>query len=195
MTGLALGCSHTAGIGVDRTECYVSLLAKHYNIDIINAAVTGGNANHNIKTLVAHMRNTPPKFVIAQWPNPIRLTVWHGDWVTVNENINNASTAFRSLMTAGENNFMLPWLQNIITADTLCKLADVPVVHILLEKLDLEYVDILDNQGIELHMDLKLEGQTWLFDSQGSDNLHHSARCHAQWAERLIGLLDEIATR
>jgi hypothetical protein len=194
MNGLALGCSHTAGVGVDPSECYVSLLAKHYNIDITNAGVPGGNANHNIETLVARMRNTPPKFVIAQWPNPARLTVWHGDLVN-NENVNTASVAFRSLLAAGEKNFILPWLQNIITADTLCKLADVPVVHILLENLDLKYVDILNDQDIELHMDLKLEGRTWLFDSQGSDNLHHSARCHAQWAERLIGLLDEITTR
>jgi hypothetical protein len=30
-------------------------------------------------------------------------------------------------------------------------------------------------------------------DNKASDNLHHSAICHKQWAERLIGLINELA--
>ena len=112
-----------------------------------------------------------------------------------NENVKNASVAFRSLLATGKRNFMQPWIQNILTADTLCQLAGVPVVHVLLEDLEAEYIDKLTNQNIKLHRDQKLPDQTWLFDSQGSDNLHHSARCHAQWAKRLIGLIDELTTR
>ena len=194
MTALAVGCSHTAGIGVEPTECYVQLLSTHYNIPIHNRAVPGGNADHCVWALTEVLENSQPEFVIAQWPNPIRRTVWH-DQKATNENVNNASVAFRSLLAAGEKNFVLPWLQNIKTADTLCKLAGVPVVHILLEDLKAEYVDILHSQNITLHRDLKQPGQTWLFDSQGSDNLHHSARYHAAWTQRLIGLIDELTTR
>jgi len=194
MTALALGCSHTAGVGIDPNDCYVQLLSAHYDISIHNGAVPNGNADQNVQILTSVLRTDKPKFVIAQWPNPDRRTIWHDNQASY-ETVNNASAAFRSLMVAGKQNFMQPWLQNIITADTLCKLAHVPVVHILLGNLDRKYVNILTDQGIELHMDLKLEGWTWLFDPQGSNNLPHSARCHAQWAERLIGLLDEITTR
>lgn len=194
MTALALGCSHTAGVGVSADECYVSLLANHYDIVIENCGIPGGNADHLVETLTKTLRNSRPSFVIAQWPNPFRRTIWHNTRAS-KENVNNASTAFRSLLSAGKENFMQPWLQNILTAHTLCKLADVPVVHILMEDLSAEYVVTLNNQHIQLHRDQKLPGQTWLFDSAGSDNIHHSARCHAQWAQRLIGLIDECTTR
>lgn len=46
-----------------------------------------------------------------------------------------------------------------------------------------------------LHTDQKLPGLTWLFDSAATDQLHHSAYCYKQWADRLIGLIDEITTR
>ena len=193
MIGLALGCSHTAGVGVSATECYVSLLSTQCDCEIINTAVAGGNAENCLKQLVAQLRVRIPDFVIAQWPTPIRRTHWIGNKLQF-ENIQNGSAIFRSLLNAGIDNFTQPWLQCIITADTLCKLAGIKIVHIMLEDLDPEYVDVLNNNNITLHRDLKKPGQTWLFDSAGSDNLHHSPRCHAQWAERLIGLLNEHTT-
>ena len=193
MIGLALGCSHTAGVGVSATECYVSLLSTQYDCEIINTAMPGGNAENCLKQLVAQLRARIPDFVIAQWPNPIRRTHWIGNKLQF-ENIQNGSAVFRSLLNAGIDNFIQPWLQCIITADTLCKFAGIKIVHIMLEDLDSEYVDVLNNNNITLHRDLKKPGQTWLFDSAGSDNLHHSPRCHAQWAERLIGLLNEHTT-
>jgi len=193
MTGLAIGCSHTAGVGVSATECYVSLLSTHYDCEIINTAVPGGNAENCLKHLVAQLRVRTPDFVIAQWPNTIRRTHWIGNKSQF-ENIQNGSAVFHSLLNAGINNFVQPWLQCIITADTLCKLAGIKIVHIMLEDLDTKFVDVLNNNNITLHRDLKQPGQTWLFDSAGSDNLHHSPRCHAQWAKRLIGLLNEHTT-
>lgn len=190
MNAVVLGCSHTAGVGVDTTECYVSLLSVHYNISIINYGLPGGNADHNIRVLTNLLRTTQPKFVISQWPNPFRRTVWHGEFAK-DENIHNASDTFHSLLADSEENFMQPWLQNIVTADTMCNLAKVPIIHILLEDLESRYIKVLKDQGIHLNMDLKQPEQTWLFDSQGSDSQHHSARCHAQWAQRLIGLIDE----
>jgi hypothetical protein len=193
MKGLALGCSHTAGIGVLASECYVSLLSAHYNCEIVNTAMSNGNAEYCLTQLAVHLRTKRPDFVIAQWPNPFRRTTWTGKKSQF-ENIQNASPVFRSLLTLSVENFMQPWIQCIVTSDTLCKLAGVKVIHIMLEDLDTEYVDILNNNNITLHRDLKRPGQTWLFDSAGSDNLHHSAHCHQQWANRLLGLLNEYTS-
>jgi hypothetical protein len=43
-------------------------------------------------------------------------------------------------------------------------------------------------------MDEKLPGKTWLFDNAANDNMHHSARCHRAWADRLVGLIDGECT-
>lgn len=193
MKGLALGCSHTAGVGVLASECYVSLLSAQYDCEIVNAAISNGNAEYCLQQLVLQLRTEYPDFVIAQWPNPIRRTTWIGKKFQF-ENIQSAGPTFRSLLTSSVENFMQPWIQCIVTADTLCNLAGIKVIHIMLEDLNTEYVDTLNKNNITLHRDLKQPGQTWLFDSAGSDNLHHSPRCHAQWAQRLIGLLNEHTT-
>lgn len=194
MTGLALGCSHTAGIGVATDECYVSLLEKHYSITIVNKARAGSNAQYCLQQLAAHLKVARPKFVIAQWPNPLRRTTWFGNQSS-DENIHHSSPVFKSLLLAGSKNFTEPWIQCVVTADILCKLAQVKIIHVLFEDLEIEHTQFLEKQDIVLHQDLKLPGHTWLFDSAGSDNLHHSATCHTQWAERLKGLLNEHTTQ
>ena len=74
-------------------------------------------------------------------------------------------------------------------------MAQVPIVNIMLENLEEQYYLQLKKEGVVLHVDEKLPGKTWLFDSAANDNQHHSARCHRAWADRLIGLLDENTTR
>ena len=106
MTALALGCSHTAGVGVDPADCYVSVLGRMLDRPIVNKGVPGGNAIHVQKHLVQALKTTlRPDFVIAQWPNPIRRTIWHGT-IPQNENIITASEPFRQLLRASEQNFL-----------------------------------------------------------------------------------------
>ena len=194
MTFVALGCSHTAGVGVDSRDCYVSVLGSMLNQPFKNLGVPGGNAGTVQATLIQELVTQAPDFVIAQWPNPVRLTVWHGARAH-NENIKNASTAFTQLLKQSVENFYQPWIQTIIVCDLLCRQAGIPIIHIMLEDLDAVYNDQLIDQSITLHQDQKLPGSTWLFDSAASDNLHHSAMCHKQWAERLFGLINEHTTR
>lgn len=188
---VALGCSHTAGTGVEIDQCYVSVLSRMINKNIKNLAIGGGNASTNQDLLVKLLRYNQPKFVIAQWPNPIRLTLWSGE-VSRLENINSCSAAFKELLKQSQENFYQPWLQAIITCDLLCKQKNIPILHILLENIQPKYNQILVANDITLHVDEKLPGKTWLFDSGGKDKVHHSAYCHNQWAERICGLLNEI---
>lgn len=192
--GLALGCSHTAGTGIDYTDCYVNVLSQHYHVPIKNKGVHAGSYEQVEKNLIHEIKNDCPDFVIAQWPNPFRRTIWNGE-DPHKETIKNASPVFKQLLKLGENNFYTPWMQSIITCNAFCSASKVPIVNIMLENVEEKYHLILNLEGIILHVDEKLPGKTWLFDSAASDNLHHSARCHAAWADRLIGLIDEITTR
>lgn len=192
MTALAMGCSHTAGVGIEPMDCYVSVLGQMLDRPIMNLGVPGGNAAHVQRALVKSLKSTSTlDFVIAQWPNPIRRTVWLGDQ-PCDENIHNAGPAFRQLLRASENNFIQPWIDTIVVCNWLCKLAAVPIVNIMIEDVAPEYHAVLNSEGVQLHVDQKIPGKTWLMDSAASDNLHHSAQCHKQWAERLVGLIDEL---
>lgn len=194
-TGLALGCSHTAGVALTPADCYVSVLSRLLDCAILNRAVPGGNATHVQNNLVQALKSTQPiGFVIAQWPNPFRRTVWHGARSS-NENINNASAAFQQLLHAGPENFMQPWIDTIIVCNLLCSTAKIPCINIMIEDVAPEYHAQLANEHIQLHVDRKLPGETWLMDSAASDKLHHSAQCHKQWAERIFGLLNEHTPR
>lgn len=192
MTAVALGCSHTAGVGIDPKDCYVSVLSSLMNLQIENRGIPGGNADDVVDVLISALKNSP-EFVIAQWPNPMRRTVWHSNTPT-RENIHNAGSAFQQLLRSSEENFYYFWIRNIVIANALCKMAQVPCINIMIEDVDLQYHHRLAQQNIELHVDRKTPEETWLMDSAAQDGRHHSARCHKQWAERLLRLRNEYTT-
>jgi len=195
MTALALGCSHTAGVGIAVADCYVSVLSALLAVDIDNLGVPAGNAGDVQSNLVQALTHTRrPDFVIAQWPNPIRRTMWHNN-IPKKENIINSSTAFKELLRTGEKNFYCPWIDTIIVCNLLCQIASVPIINIMIEDISQEYHDMLAAEKIVLHVDRKLLDETWLMDNAASDKLHHSAVCHRQWAQRLYGLVNENTTQ
>lgn len=193
---LVFGCSHTSGVSVGADHCYVKHLDKHYdNINFVNKGIGGCNSRTVLEELTKSLNSEHlPSLVICQWPNPIRTTRWtHHDWGFMN--INNSDHIFKLLYEISEKNFIMPWLLDIKLANLICRFAQVPIINILLENIDTEYKNILAKQGIILHCDEKVEGKTWIFDSAAPDKRHHSERCHKLWAERLIGIIDEITTR
>ena len=194
MKGIALGCSHTSGVAIAPLDCYVSQLARLMSCTIDNHGVAGGNHMHVQNHLVAALTSTDQlDFIVAQWPNPFRLTIWQNE-MPRNENIHTASVAFTQLLRASEQNFYQSWIQAIIICNLLCRANNTPIVNIMIENVADQYHAQLANYGIILHVDRKLPDQTWLMDSAADDNLHHSAHCHQQWAKRLFGLLNEYTT-
>lgn len=189
------GCSHTAGIGIDLTDCYVSLIEKHYKFPVINRAVPGGGCTEVLAKVVDAVKSAKkPKFIVAQWPNVFRKPMWINGRRNL-QNINSCEESFQLLLKSGEENFYEPWVQSVIIANLICELAQIPLINIMLENLEQEYMAQLKKENISLHVDEKMPGRTWFFDSKASDNLHHSAWCHQLWAERLIGIIDEHTSR
>lgn len=188
---LAVGCSHTAGIGVNKDDCYVSKLQRHYGVDIYNLAMSGGNHTLcNLNVLSWLSSGFYPKIIIAQWPHPIRRITWNQQRGVL-QNINSSNSVFDSLLASGEQNFYADWLLAIYNVNEICKARKIKIINILLEDIDECYNQLLSNHDIVLHQDKKLPNETWLFDNRGTDGQHHSERCHEQWKTRLIGLIDE----
>jgi hypothetical protein len=192
---VAAGCSHTAGVGLDPLDCYVSLLEKHYKFSIANHGLPGGGSIDVLTTIIQTIKTTNnPAFIVAQWPNPFRKHLWINDQLVL-QNINSCDESFKLLIKNSDANFYEPWILSIITANLLCQLAQIPLINIVLENINQRYYDCLQQHNIQLHADEKLPGKTWLFDNNAQDGLHHSAQCHQQWTQRLIGIIDEYTTR
>lgn len=191
---LALGCSHTAGVAIQAHEIYVNVLAQKLNMSLVNLAVPGGNHIELASRLVDHLQNNIPNIIVAQWPNPVRTTMWYGNKKTL-ENISSGSSLFRDLLQASVNNFYEPWMQTIILCNLLCKAKGLTIINILLETVDQCIHQRLEKFNVQLHQDDKQPGRTWFFDSAASDQSHHSARCHQLWAERLLEIINASSPR
>ena len=75
---IALGCSHTFGVGLHTEHRYSDLLEYEYDCKVFNLGVPGGSQNL-VKDNLLHLISSGcklPKLVIIQWPADIRL--WFG---------------------------------------------------------------------------------------------------------------------
>lgn len=72
---LALGCSHTEGIGLSLNETWPERVSKNLNIDYLNHGKGGGGADLNYINSLMFLKNSTvlPKFVVIQWPDPSRV--------------------------------------------------------------------------------------------------------------------------
>ena len=154
---IATGCSHTAGIGNNIRDCYVSVIERHYEFPIYNWAIPGGSCNDTLLSIVTAVQQSQlPKFIIAQWPNPVRRTTWINGKKCL-QNINSCDESFLMLLKNGEENFYEPWVQAIIIGNLLARQVNIPIINILLESLDQLYLDQLNRSNVILHIDEKLQ--------------------------------------
>jgi hypothetical protein len=192
---LVTGCSLTEGHGLEYHETWSWFLSDSVQIPVVNLAKNGSNAQfacQNIKSWIPdHSR---PKFVVAQWPNPFRLLTWTNDVATFSMNSDNDSN-YNNLLKLSENNFWAPWISSIIDANVHCRRHNIPILNVCLETEDFitgAVINILKNHSIELHLDCKVPGRTWYFDSKAKDGVHHSAWCAKKWAQRILLLVKDF---
>lgn len=75
---LFAGCSHSEGIGLELENTYPYLLSNKLKCDYYNLSVGGTGIdilNYNLVTWFAKIKQ-PPKLLIVQWPDPVRVTVY-----------------------------------------------------------------------------------------------------------------------
>jgi hypothetical protein len=192
---LISGCSLTEGHGLDYEQSWGAKIEKNLNLPVINLAKGGANGEFVSQNLCNWLNNdyAKPKIVIAQWPNPFRAIHWQaGQAQFILNQI--ADNLYKLKITQGVEHFYSSWVKSIITLNDTCKQLSIPILNLCFEGIDTvePVIEILSQYDITLHMDLKLPGQTWHFDSAALDNSHHSEWCTEQWATRILTLVNNM---
>jgi hypothetical protein len=188
---LVAGCSHTEGVGVDPDQNWAHYLAQSLNCNLVNLGRAGACAKFVSDTLIDYLSNTsiPPQLVVAQWPNPYR-SMKLVDRTICFYNIHSMDQDFEQRLKNNPNDFVDEWSNSIIKFNSFCH---ANIVNICLESKQDFIIQTMENfyqKDIILHIDEKLPGKTWHFDSSARDRLHHSAECHQKWADRILTILE-----
>jgi hypothetical protein len=189
------GCSLTEGHGLHLEQTWGNKLKEQLNIPVVNLAKGGANAEFVSQNLINWINSkfTKPTAIIAQWPSPYRVTHWNRKLAQFVLN-QNSDDLYNLKVKQGDESFYLPWITNIVRLDSVCRLANIPVLHLCLEALEVvnPALNILKQYDIHLHLDLKEPELTWHFDSSALDNMHHSEWCNEQWVKRILTLLKSV---
>ena len=187
---LVAGCSHTAGVGIDINFGWAAVLSQQLDLDLVNLARSSACARYVADTLIDYLAQAKilPRLVVVQWPNPYR------SMKMINQhprfyNVNAMDADFAQRLRLCPESFVSEWQQAVIDFNRRCQ---PPLINICLESMDSDVAgpaQHLMDQGIKIHLDEKLPGLTWHFDSAATDGLHHSEQCHQKWADRILTLL------
>ena len=187
---LVSGCSHTEGHGLNLSDTWANLVADSLSLDLVNLAKGGSGADFVSQNIFNWMSSGKlPKIVIAQWPNPFRFMQWPENKLKF-VIAGSTTIMYDYRLKYDEFGFWANWTRNIIFVDHICREKNIPILHLCFEekKFVNHAVDVLKSKNIELHIDEKLPGKTWHFDSQAADGQHHSPNCQRKWADRILTL-------
>lgn len=187
---VAVGCSHTQGVGLDRFFRYSSVISRTLELPAYNLSYGGGCAELNLDYATRWLHTVGrPRFLVAQWPHPMRKVIWkNGAWSVQNVHVSQDGL-FAETLRWGEENFWYQWLRSVIITNAAYSAAGVPVVNFALDTVPAEYNRILKDNGVTVY------STDWLLDNAANDSQHHGIKAHAQWAQKIIGILNEHTTR
>jgi hypothetical protein len=188
------GCSHTGAVGLDSSQGYTAVLSRDLNLLGVNLSLPGGNHQVLAYNVTRWLRHHRPEFVIAQGPHPMRKLIWRNGSASILNVHADKDPLFDNMLRYGDENFYCEWLQSILTISVLCNTAGIPCVHWALDELEQPIQHILNDNDLVLHSN-DVSSTIWNRDNAARDRRHHSEKCHAQWAQKLKGLLNEHTTR
>jgi len=193
------GCSHSAGVGVDREQRYDQIIQRSIGLPAYNVALAGGCAAIVSVYLAQWIDSVgTPEFVVAQWPEHARWPVWvPGDQLTPYMRVDNPqdhTAIYRNVLKSSEDNFWADWMRSVVLTNILCRKLNIPVINVYFDTLPKTIREILEeDKQIKVH-DNREPGY-WPQDGRAADGAHHSARCHRAWADRILGIINETTTR
>jgi hypothetical protein len=183
---LALGCSHTEGVGQQENETWTYKLSNLIDTPVANFGVSSCGADFIEYISYKWIQHySLPSTVIIQWPNPIRAINWnkHQGYFT---NIHSQDKIFKEKIMSGELNFYIPWIKSINLINQFWNSASVSVLNCYFDNFPTEFSQYVTPK---IHSNDSENNLPWLFDSQAHDRSHHSDWCTTQWANRIKELL------
>jgi hypothetical protein len=190
---LVSGCSHSDSKldYIKFEDFWPNQLAKHLNYNLVNLSKGGACASYvsqELNTWLTEHNDAAPALVITQWPNPYRsMEIINQSLVF--SNVNSQSDNFKHRLKHCPESFWDEWSQSIINLNNIC---NQPLINVCLESKEIfqNRLNCLDN--IQIHIDEKLPGKTWHFDSAANDKMHHSRWCHQKWTERMLTIINSL---
>ena len=176
---LAVGCSHTEGIGVSDTETWPYFLSKELKFSHINLGYTGRSNDYIARTVSLYVRQFRPKIVAVMYTYPSRCEYWteygpqpytvhpwgyFADYPDKHRNLTELSTP-----ESNRNNF----IKNHLIVQLACEAAGSKLVWNG-SFLDLEYTDTKRFDG-----DYFIEGR------------HATAEENKIYSNKLVGFLKD----
>lgn len=205
----ANGDSHTQGFGLEDTnQSFASLVAKHFELPIVNHALAGGSNQRTIRISQDWIRTSQQRyFVLIGWTSWEREEwPWRGDFFQVNSSADTQGDPeleqrYRAWVT-GLDEATVPrlgkeWHENIWQFHNKLKQREIPHLFFncfydffadqsLHRDWDHCFVEPYDNTGSYWHY-LRDHG----FKTYGQDQYHYAADAHQAWANVLINWIEK----
>lgn len=203
------GDSHSAGVSLDsQSQSFGSLVARHFNLDVVNQSLPGGSNQRTIRITQDWIRTTQQKyFILIGWTSWEREEwLYRGDFFQVNSGSDCAGDEeleqkYRSWVTGLSPEYVPQqgkiWHENIWQFHQKLQVRNIP--HLFFNCFYDFFVDEskhLDWQGCFFHPYendwsyqhyLKAQGHKTF----GQDQYHYGPQAHQAWADLLINHIKE----
>ena len=169
-SGLALGCSHTEGVGVPVSMTWPSQLSQLVGIHIWNFGVGGSSKDTAFRLLDHYVKILNLKFVILCGPTKYRFEIACTDNEFLNLTVNTDNSKlkfFANEWFLQDNNSELNTKKNLLAMQQICDQNHIPFFYI----------------------DIDSEPWYFMFDAQARDLAHPGVVAHKKLSEKIFDLI------
>jgi len=164
--GLALGCSHTEGVGIPQSAAWPSVLGKLSGTHVWNLGVGGSGIDTCFRLLEHWLPILKPQFVTMCIPPADRVEVFdrgHPATVMVSQTEPAHLHSYFKVWAADDSNSEISKRKNLLAMQQLCDVAKIP----------LRYID----------------SREWYSHAHARDLMHHGVSANAEFARQMHQLL------
>lgn len=165
--GIAIGCSHTEGLGIPQSAAWPSVLSKLTNTHVWNLGVGGSSIDTCFRLLDYWLPILKPQFVTMCVPPADRVEVIdRGNAASITVNLVGPEYlhSYYKVWASDDANAAISKRKNLLAMQQLCDVANIP----------LRYID----------------SNTWLSGAHARDLMHHGVDANAEFAQRMYNLLN-----
>lgn len=197
---LAVGCSHTFGIGIDESSRWSNQLEQRLNIPVVNLGVASSDIHTVIRNVSTYIANyNKPKVIIIQVPELTRFSFLQSNGISqcrsyfyVHEFAGDRVTKLE-LQGADYHFNQEVAIQQLIMLQSVMSAFRIPVVYFSIDTLDLTYHDTqLENNYTTYYNNHDNSGV--ISNLFPNDTIYNFERAHNQSDfEKYVGILMEYA--